>query len=200
MAQAETGGLGIRGQAARDCSFHRQTKEAAAVDVPGQHSEAAHLQGPRQRRRYCLSADAGVRREPIARSRMPGPRPKRACARCERRRPLPSSSSSPHALAWERASRPKPAMLAVNLVLRAMRVEQDLARSDSRARLGFSVQECSRRGSGRWEEKGRSVPCSADPHRGDSRRRWRAARAGVCAGGTERRDGRAQARPARTGA
>jgi hypothetical protein len=59
-------------------------------------------------------------------------RPKRACARCERRRPLPSRSSSPHALAWERASRPKPAMLAVNLVLRAMRVEQDLARSDSR--------------------------------------------------------------------
>ena len=56
------------------------------------------------------------------------------------------------------------------------------------------------RGSGRWGEKGRSVPCSADPHRGDSRRRWRAARAGVCAGGTERRDGRAQARPARTGA
>jgi hypothetical protein len=28
-------------------------------------------------------------------------------------------------------------------------------------------------------EKGRSVPCSADPHRGESRRRWRAARAGV---------------------
>ena len=56
-------------------------------------------------------------------------------------------SSSPHALAWERASRPKPAMLAVNLVLRAIRVEQDLARSDSRrcrsCSAGFSVQKCS---------------------------------------------------------
>ena len=58
------------------------------------------------------------------------------------------------ALAWEPASRPKPAMLAVNLVLRAMRVEQDLARSDSRRRrsLGWvSVfRNVSPRGSGRW--------------------------------------------------
>ena len=91
----------------------------------------------------------------------PDGRPKRACARCERRRPLPSSSSSPHALAWERASRPKPAMLAVNLVLRAMRVEQNLARSDSRRCRSLGWFQCSEmlpRGSGRWGRKGVRFP------------------------------------------
>ena len=38
-------------------------------------------------------------------------------------------------------------------------------------------------------------PCSADPRCGESRMRWRAGRAGVCERGTERRGGRAQARP-----
>ena len=104
---------------------------------------------------------ANLGSERTTRGAVAAARPKRACTRCERRRPLPSSSSSPHALAWERASRPKPAMLAVNLVLRATRVEQDLARSDSRRCRSLGSFQCSEmlpRGSGRWGRKGVRFP------------------------------------------
>ena len=101
---------------ARHASVPARVPEALAPDEPEEYEQRAS-------KRPLMSAVAAV---DLRWTGAPACRLSRACARCERRRPLPSRSSSPHALAWERASRPKPAKVAVNLVLRA-RVEQDLA-------------------------------------------------------------------------
>jgi hypothetical protein len=72
----------------------RREKGRRSPDASGSRSATARgvsvaSHGTRKRRRrYCLSADGGVAREPIARCRTPGPRPKQASRATGPRRSL----------------------------------------------------------------------------------------------------------------